>query len=118
MYDLIIVGGGPAAVAAGVYAARKKLQTLVVTESFESQSFVSDKIENWIGEISISGFDLAQKLEAHLRAQETIEVKTGERVEKKQTRATNIAQNRLLLFPAAGGAHLGFPEKKNLWEPA
>ena len=85
MYDLIIVGAAPAAVAAGVYAARKKLQTLVVTESFESQSFVSDKIENWIGEISISGFDLAQKLEAHLRAQETIEVKTGERVEKIET---------------------------------
>lgn len=80
MYDLIIVGGGPAAVAAGIYAARKKLKTLLLTESLESQSFVSDKIENWIGEISISGFDLAQKLEKHLRAQETIEIITGERV--------------------------------------
>lgn len=79
MYDLIIVGGGPAAVAAGVYAARKRLRTLVVTENFESQSFVSDKIENWIGEISISGFELAQKLEKHLRAQETITIQTGER---------------------------------------
>src|SRR3989338_1963553 len=85
IYDLIIIGGGPAAVAAGVYAARKKLKILVVTENFESQSFVSDNIENWIGEISISVFELAKKLEKRLRAQESVEIKTGERVERVTT---------------------------------
>lgn len=79
MHDLIIIGGGPAAVAAGIYAARKKLKTLLLTESMESQSFVSDKIENWIGEVSISGFELMQKLEGHLRAQESIKIQTGDR---------------------------------------
>jgi alkyl hydroperoxide reductase subunit F len=67
-YDLIIVGGGPAGVAAGVYAGRKRLQTLVITESFGGQSVVSADIENWIGEPHITGFDLAKKLEAHLRS--------------------------------------------------
>ncbi len=80
MYDLIIIGGGPAAVGAGVYAARKKLKTLVITESFGGQSITSDNIGNWIGEKTISGFDLAKKLEEHLRAQETVEVKMPERV--------------------------------------
>lgn len=80
MYDLIIIGGGPAAVAAGVYAARKKLKTLLITESFGGQSLVSDNIENWIGTKVITGFDLAKNLEEHLRAQETIEIKMPERV--------------------------------------
>lgn len=70
MYDLIIIGGGPAGAGAAVYAARKKLKTLVVVESFGGQSIVSADIHNWIGERSISGIALAEKLEAHARAYE------------------------------------------------
>lgn len=80
MYDLVIIGGGPAAVAAGVYAARKKLNTLLITELFGGQSITSNSIENWIGAKAISGLDLAQNLEGHLRAQQSIEIKTPERV--------------------------------------
>src|SRR3989338_7788676 len=50
MYDVIIMGGGPAGSAAAVYTARKKLKTLLITESFGGQSIVSDDIQNWIGE--------------------------------------------------------------------
>jgi alkyl hydroperoxide reductase subunit F len=74
MYDLIIVGGGPGGVAAGVYAARKKIKTLLITDSFGGQSLVSNDIQNWIGTKSISGFDLGKSLEEHLRAQEGIEI--------------------------------------------
>ncbi len=74
MYELIIVGGGPAGVAAGVYAARKKIKTLIITDSFGGQSFVSAGIENWIGTKSVSGFDFAKMLEEHLRAQEDIDI--------------------------------------------
>ena len=69
MYDLIIIGGGPGGVAAGVYAARKKIKTALITDSFGGQSLVSAGIENWIGTKLISGFDLAKSLEDHLRAQ-------------------------------------------------
>ncbi|MDO8504922.1 MAG: FAD-dependent oxidoreductase [Candidatus Liptonbacteria bacterium] len=82
MYDLIIVGGGPAGVAAGVYAARKKIKALLVAESFGGQSLVSADIQNWIGTKSISGFDLGRALEEHLKAQEGIEILEGERVAK------------------------------------
>ncbi len=74
MYDLVIIGGGPAAVAAGVYAARKKMKTAVVADSFGGQSLVSADVQNWIGTPSISGIELAQNLEKHLRAQEGIEI--------------------------------------------
>ena len=74
MYELIIIGGGPAGVSAGVYAARKKIKTLVIADSFGGRSVISDNIENWIGTQSISGVELAKQLEQHLRAQEEIEI--------------------------------------------
>jgi len=81
LYDVIIIGGGPAGVAAAVYAARKKLKTLLITEFFGGQSVVSDDIQNWIGEPHISGFELAQKLEAHVRSYpQDIDVKMPEKV--------------------------------------
>ena len=81
MYDVIIIGGGPAAAAAGVYVARKQLKSLLITESFGGQSVVSDDIQNWIGEVHISGLDLAKKLEAHVRSYpDVLEVKSPEKV--------------------------------------
>lgn len=80
MYDVVIIGGGPGGVAAGVYAARKQMKTLFLTENFQSQSAVSASIENWIGTVTIPGFEFAQSLEKHLRAQEGIEIITGVRV--------------------------------------
>lgn len=80
MYELVIIGGGPAGVAAGVYAARKKLDTILIADSFGGQSVVSDRIENWIGEPAISGFELSKKLEGHLRAQTGVTIVDGERV--------------------------------------
>ena len=80
MYDTIIIGGGPAGVAAGIYAARKKLKTLLITTDFGGQSIVSDDIQNWIGTKSISGFELAKNLEEHLRDQEEVTVKSPEKV--------------------------------------
>lgn len=78
MYDIVVIGGGPAGVAAGIYAARKKIKTAVVAESFGGQSLVSADVQNWIGTTSISGFDLAQNLEKHLRAQSDIDILTGD----------------------------------------
>ncbi|MEK7631027.1 MAG: FAD-dependent oxidoreductase [Patescibacteria group bacterium] len=79
MYDLVIIGGGPAGVAAGVYAARKKLSILLITETFGGQSEVSADVQNWIGTKNISGYDLAQNLEGHVRAQESVTIVTGDR---------------------------------------
>jgi len=80
MYEVAILGGGPAGSAAAVYVARKKLKAVLITESFGGQSVVSDDIENWIGERHISGVELAQKLENHVRNYEDeIDIKLGER---------------------------------------
>ena len=66
MYDLTIIGGGPAGTAAGVYASRKHLNTLFITKEWGGQSTVSPSIENWIGSVTISGNELADDLKTHL----------------------------------------------------
>jgi alkyl hydroperoxide reductase subunit F len=67
MFDLVIIGGGPGGISAGVYASRKQLKTLFITKEWGGQSIVSPDIQNWIGTPHISGDDLAKSLEAHLR---------------------------------------------------
>jgi len=67
MFDLVIIGGGPAGIAAGVYASRKQLKTLFITKEWGGQSTVSPDIQNWIGTKSISGEQLAKDLETHLK---------------------------------------------------
>ena len=88
MFDLCIIGGGPAGVSAGIYAARKQLKTLFITDLFGGQSTESVGIENWIGTKKISGADFGKMLEEHLRSQqsEILEIKSGERV-------TNISKS-------------------------
>jgi len=67
MHDLIIVGAGPAGSAAAVYAARKKIKTVLVAKEFGGQSVVSPDIQNWIGTPHIEGAELAKNLETHVR---------------------------------------------------
>lgn len=84
IYDLIIIGGGPAGAAAAVYAGRKLLNTLVITEEFGGQSVVSEDIHNWIGTPSISGRKLAEDLEKHVNAYK------GQHLEVLKNKVTNI----------------------------
>jgi NADH-dependent peroxiredoxin subunit F len=83
-FDLLIIGGGPAGVAAGVYAARKQLKTVVVAEEFGGQSTVSEGVENWIGTVKIPGIELGKQLKAHLEAYkgDIVHIEEGDRVEK------------------------------------
>ncbi|MDP3996536.1 MAG: FAD-dependent oxidoreductase [bacterium] len=80
MYDLLILGGGPAGVSAGVYASRKRLKTVFVAKDFGGQSVVSEGIENWIGTVKVSGAELAKNFEGHLRAYagDMVEIKVPE----------------------------------------
>ncbi len=67
MFDIIIIGAGPAGITASVYAARKKMKTLVVTKDIGGQAAWSGDIENYTGYQFITGPDLAAKFEEHLR---------------------------------------------------
>jgi alkyl hydroperoxide reductase subunit F len=90
MYDLIIIGAGPAGTAAGVYAARKKLKTLLIAEEFGGQSVVSETIYNWIGSPEISGNKLAQDFKDHLEYYNDGETLTLQ----SRSRVTSIIKNQ------------------------
>ena len=87
VYDLAIIGGGPAGVAAGVYSARKKMKVILITETFRGQSAVAGEIQNWIGEISISGEELHKKFEKHLKSY------SGDIAIQEKETVTNITKN-------------------------
>ena len=66
--ELIIIGAGPAGLAAGIYGVRSGLKTLVLEEKIAGGTVVdAPVIENYLGFPSISGFDLAQKMVDHAK---------------------------------------------------
>lgn len=80
-YDLIIIGGGPAALSVGVYAARKKMKTLLLAKKLGGQPTEAWQIDNYLGYPSISGMELVQKFVEHLkRFKKDIEIKEDEAV--------------------------------------
>ena len=74
MYELIIIGCGPAGMTAAVYAARKRMKTLMLTEEFGGQPMWTREIENYMGYQYITGPELMAKFEEQTR-QYPIEVK-------------------------------------------
>jgi thioredoxin-disulfide reductase len=79
VYDLIIVGAGPAGITACVYAARKRMDFLVITGDIGGQAAWSGDIENYTGYQFITGADLVKKFEEHMRSYDA-SVKEGEGV--------------------------------------
>ncbi|MCK5123502.1 MAG: FAD-dependent oxidoreductase [Candidatus Pacebacteria bacterium] len=68
MYDLIILGAGPAGLAASVYASRYKIKHLVIGNVFDGSLAKAHLIENWPGEKSIKGADLVMKFYEHAKS--------------------------------------------------
>ncbi len=68
VYDVAILGGGPAGISAGIYAARFKLNAVVISNSIGGTAQTAHLIENYPGYGVISGFELMQKFKAHLKS--------------------------------------------------
>ena len=79
MKDLIIIGAGPAGCSAGIYAARKKMDTLLIARDFTGQIALTHRVENYPGIKEISGLNLVKQFEDHLRSTD-IEIKPFEEV--------------------------------------
>jgi len=62
-YDVIIVGGGPAGLTAGIYAARRNLKTLIITMTVGGQVLLPEKICNYPGFLSVSGMNFIKRVQ-------------------------------------------------------
>jgi len=68
-YDVVIIGAGPAGMCAALYAGRSMLRAVVLERGMPGGELLNtEKIEDWIGEESILGHELARKFEAHARS--------------------------------------------------
>jgi alkyl hydroperoxide reductase subunit F len=67
LYDVIIIGGGPAGLSAAVYAARKVLKALVITKDIGGQVTWTYDVDNYLGFSQIETADLISKFEEHVQ---------------------------------------------------
>ena len=70
VYELIIIGGGPAGLTAGVYAARKRMDVLLLTQDIGGQVMLTGEIENYMGYEHITGEELIARFKEQLSHQE------------------------------------------------
>ena len=67
MYDILIIGSGPAGLSAAVYAARAQHKAVVIEKMFmgTGQIAVTDRVDNYLGLPGINGYDLGEKFREH-----------------------------------------------------
>ena len=88
IYDLIILGAGPAGMSASIYASRYKINHIIIGNIFDGSVVKAHLIENWLGEKSIKGTDLMMKFNDHIKdfgtnliVEDIVEIKEEENVE-------------------------------------
>ena len=120
LYDLIIIGAGPAGITASVYAARKKINFLLITKDIGGQAAWSSDVENYPGYQFITGPDLVAKFQEHMQKY-GIQLKENEEVielEKKDkiiyVKTTKKAYEAKTVIIAAGKRvkEIGVPGEK------
>jgi len=120
IYDLIIIGGGPAGITAGIYGARQKLKTLLVTSLFGGQmTKKAVMINNYPGFEEISGADLSKRFEDHLKKQDVdIENDNVLKIEKNNSLFSVVTDNKsfqgrsVIISTGASPKHLGVSGEK------
>jgi len=120
MYELIIIGAGPAGITAAVYAARKKMNFLVITQDIGGQAAWSGDIENYTGYQFVTGPELVSKFEEHMRkysidtreGEETIDLeKAGDVIRVKTSKAVYEAK-AVIIASGKVSRELGVPGEK------
>ncbi len=120
MLDLIIIGAGPAGITSAVYAARKKMNLLVITKDIGGQTAWSGDIENYTGYQFVSGPELVSKFEEHLKKynitlkenEEVIEVKKAGKVISVKTNKGSYEAKTVIVSSGKRSRELGVAGEK------
>jgi alkyl hydroperoxide reductase subunit F len=101
VYDLIIIGGGPAGMTAAVYAARKQLKTLIITKDLGGQLLWTSDIENYMGYQYITGPELTSKFKSQMEQFPIVDIIVGDSAEKLEEK------ERFLITTAKSRQYMG-----------
>lgn len=120
MYDIIIIGGGPAGLTAALYARRANKSVLVIEKgSFGGQITYSPKVENIPGFLSVTGNEFAEKLVeqvleqgADVEAAEVLEVRDGD-VKTVVTDSGEFEGKTVIIATGARHRLLGLPNEES-----
>lgn len=120
MYDMIIVGGGPAGLAAGIYAVRFGLETLILERSeISGQIALADIVENYPGFPSISGLELMEKYKSHAlevgvktKITEVLSVRADGKKKIVSTDSGDLESRAVIIATGANPKHLNVPGEK------
>jgi len=121
MYDVIIVGAGSAGLAASIYASRRALKTLIISEDIGGQAITANHVENYPGFDLVTGAELmmkfksqAQKFGAEFVTDEVMKIeKTGDKF-VVNTNAKKFETNSVILSFGLSHRHLDVPGEEKL----
>ena len=122
VYDLIIIGSGAAGLSAAIYAARYRLNTLVIGEQFGGETALAGKIENYPGFKAVDGFELmnvikeqASALQVQIVESKVIALTRSEHCFELTTDKNEVYQaHEIILAQGAERRRLGLPNEKEL----
>lgn len=77
IYDVLIIGAGPAGLSAAIYTGRNRLKTLIVSKDLGGQTAVSGEIANYPGTRMTSGVELAQSMLDHALSEKSVKANIG-----------------------------------------
>jgi thioredoxin reductase (NADPH) len=122
-YDLIIIGGGPAGLTAGIYAGRARLKTLLLEKLIHGgQMMTTDLVENYPGfPEGITGFELsdrmrkqAERFGLEIRGQEVLELKPGKPIHTVVLQDGELTAGAVIIATGAHYRRLGVPGEDRL----
>ncbi len=121
IYDLMIIGGGPAGLSAGLYAARARLSAAVLTDG-GGQVTSTSEIENYLGIENIDGFELdrlftehAVKMGAKIIRGRAEALSDGGEIKTIKTRDGELSARAVILAMGATHRELGLESERRLF---
>ena len=120
-YDLIIIGAGPAGLTAGIYAARARMNVLLLEKSAPGgQTLITDHIENYPGfPEGISGYELSERMASqakslglNIEAEEVLSLDLTEKIKKVVLKDRTLSTKTIIIASGASPRQLGIGEEK------
>ncbi len=107
VYDVIIIGAGPAGMSAGIYICRKKLSALILSKDIGGQAAKSWDIENYLGFSMITGGELAAKFKEHLDNFKCVSFRSGVSVKEIKKLKNQKIKNGFEVTSGPGESYIG-----------